>query len=285
MSITDIVAALGSHSYLALFVFAALYVRKLSSPDSKFPLAIAPQWRPVVSAAAGLLYGALVAKQAGASWGTVALGAAVAAGAGGFLDGILTAIWNHNDAPAWARAIVFLFDDITGAGTPPQAPPGPPMLPKPPAIRFGLKAHPTLLKELPKMPKPLIGASPVPESLPPPTLKLSSLPALWLASALVFGTSVVVALFVACNPSKPLPPQTGGDVQAEINCVEQKLFAGDTVISSLAQCVGGDIKIATDIVEWLLTEKSVLAQLPDTSPPMLRGNIRQARMQMQEMKP
>ena len=137
-----------------------------------------------------------------------------------------------------------------------------------------------MLTSLPKFPKPLVGASPVPESLPPPPTR-SRLAVLWLAFGVTF---VVVSIASACTPSKPLPPQTGGDIQAEISCIETKLFSGDTVISSLAQCVGGDIKVATDIVEWLLSEKSVLAQLPDNSGPILRSNIRQSRMQMQEMK-
>jgi hypothetical protein len=57
--------------------------------------------------------------QQGQSVGDAVLSMLVAAGTGGFLDGIVVAVFNHDNAPVWARSIVFIFDDLTGGGTPP----------------------------------------------------------------------------------------------------------------------------------------------------------------------
>jgi hypothetical protein len=74
---------------------------------------------------------------------------AIAAGTGGFLDGLLVAIFDHDNAPVWARSIVFIFDDLTGgtstkaagervkriSSRPPPAPPPLPPVPPPTAAR------------------------------------------------------------------------------------------------------------------------------------------------------
>jgi hypothetical protein len=188
MSITDIVTALGSHNYLGLLVLLALYVRKLTGPDSKLPVELSPNWRPVVSALAGLVYGVLASREAGSPWATAALGGVVAAGASGFLDGLLTAIFSHDNAPSWAKAIVFIFDDVTavGGGTPPT----------PPAIKFGFKASP-------KLPKPMFPQST--SSPPPPKMASRTWGGLWLAFGMmlaVFTPIVVGAAATACTPAQ-----------------------------------------------------------------------------------
>jgi hypothetical protein len=113
MPLQDLLSALGSHNYLAVFVFLTLYVRKATGPDSTIPLEISATWRPVISAAAGLVYGVLSSEQAGLAPAQAILGGVLAAGSSGFLDGLLTAIFNHGQAPSWAKALVGIFDDIT----------------------------------------------------------------------------------------------------------------------------------------------------------------------------
>lgn len=237
MTINDILAALASHNYLGLFLLLTLYARKLTSADSKFPLSISPTWRPIVSAAAGLVYGVLASVQAGMSWGNAALGGAVAAGASGFLDGVLMAIFSHDNAPAWAKAIVFLFDDITGAGggeVPPVAPPNA----KPPAFRFGSKSPPPskTLTELPKLPKAFIPEEP--ETLPPPALKRCGLAGVFawcvtFVAAAVGGTTLAVA--TSCTPAQ----------QAVFSTVEQKVLDDVVAGKTLTQ-------IETDVATLLV---------------------------------
>lgn len=112
----DIVALISAHGWLPLFALALLYVRKLCSPDSKFPIPVPAQWLPTVSAFFGLLYGLVSSIEKGTALGTAVLTCVVLAGASGFFDGLLTAIFNHGAAPKWAQAIVFLVDDLTGGG-------------------------------------------------------------------------------------------------------------------------------------------------------------------------
>jgi hypothetical protein len=132
MTLQDLLSALGSHNYLAVFVLLTLYVRKATGPDSKIPLEISATWRPVLSAAAGLVYGVLSARTAGTDWANAVVGGVLLAGSSGFLDGLLTAIFNHGVAPAWAKALVGIFDDLTAT----QAPLAQKARAKP-AIRFG----------------------------------------------------------------------------------------------------------------------------------------------------
>src|ERR1700687_2629842 len=101
MTLTDLLAALGAHNYLAVFVLVALYLRKVTGPDSKLPIEIAPAWRSMISAAAALCYGVLASRQAGTDWANAVLGGVLAAGSTGFLDGLLTAIFSHGNAPGW----------------------------------------------------------------------------------------------------------------------------------------------------------------------------------------
>lgn len=119
MSLTDLISLLQAHNWLGLIVLVVLIARKWTGPDSKFPVTIPPTWQPTVTAAGGLVYGLVSALQQGQSAGAAILSMAIAAGTGGFLDGILMAVFNHDNAPVWARSIVFIFDDLTGGGTPP----------------------------------------------------------------------------------------------------------------------------------------------------------------------
>lgn len=217
MSITDLVTALQSHNYLALFILLALYARKLSGPDSKCPINIPPTWAPTVTAAFGLVYGVLASRQSGLSWGEAALNGFVTAGSTGFLDGMLTAIFNHGNAPSWARAIVFIVDDITGK--------------TPPAPGNGSQVQK------------------IPEGLPkaPPA-------AMFVALA---------CLLIGCaKPLPPLPPNTPADVQQEVDCILGELFQGQTDVAVIATaCTSGDLALASDLIQWLLSFASVRAKM------------------------
>ena len=112
----QILDALKTGHYLPLIIILTLYVRKLASADSKFPISIPTTWLPSVSALGGLAYGFEVSIQNGASIGAALLGAIGVGASTGFFDGLMTAIFAHGQAPAWAKAIVFLVDDVAGGG-------------------------------------------------------------------------------------------------------------------------------------------------------------------------
>lgn len=86
------------------------------------------------------------------------------------------------------------------------------------------------------------------------------------------------AVTISCSTATPLPSNLPGDVTAEVDCIASKLISGDTVLASLAVCVGGDLKIAADIVEWLLSQTSMLAKMPPASPAALRANVHTFRL-------
>ena len=115
-ALQQLIALAASHGWLPLIMLATLYVRKILSPASGFPLTIPPKVLPIVSALGGLVYGFEQSLATGQKWDVALLGMAIAAGGTGFLDSILTAIFDHDNAPAWARAIVFVFDDLTKGG-------------------------------------------------------------------------------------------------------------------------------------------------------------------------
>jgi hypothetical protein len=119
MSLTDLLSLLQAHNWLGLIALLTLLFRKWTGPDSKFPITIPVTWAPTVTAAGGLIFGLVTALQQGQSVGAAVLSMLVAAGTGGFLDGIVVAVFNHDNAPVWARSLVFIFDDLTGGGTPP----------------------------------------------------------------------------------------------------------------------------------------------------------------------
>lgn len=115
-TLQEIVSLFSGHSWLLLIALVTLYVRKILSPASGFPLNVKPRWLPVVTAGGAMVSGFITELQAGQPIGTALIGVAILGGAGGFGDALLTAIFDHDNAPAWARAIVFVFDDITGGG-------------------------------------------------------------------------------------------------------------------------------------------------------------------------
>jgi hypothetical protein len=110
----QIVSLVQAGHWLPVILLATMIIRKWVSVDSKFPVTIPKTWQPTITAAGGLFYGLELAIQAGQPIGGALLDMAVAAGTGGFLDGILVAIFDHDNAPVWARSIVFIFDDLTG---------------------------------------------------------------------------------------------------------------------------------------------------------------------------
>lgn len=111
----DILTLLTSHNYLALALFAIVYVRKLCSADSSFPVSIPPQWNAVLTGALAMSYGAVTDVIAHAAVMTTVVDALAIGGATGVADALLTAIFASGNAPKWARVIVFIFDDLTGA--------------------------------------------------------------------------------------------------------------------------------------------------------------------------
>lgn len=111
----DILTLLTSHNYLALALFALLYVRKLLSTDSKFPLSVPAQWLPAVTGLLGVGYEVVSDVQSHVALQRVVVDALAFGAATGVGDALLTAIFSSGNAPKWAKAIVFIFDDLSGA--------------------------------------------------------------------------------------------------------------------------------------------------------------------------
>ena len=120
----DIITFLTSHNYLALALFLIVYARKLASKDSSFPVTVPPQWLPVVTGALAMAYGAVTDLIAAKPLLATVIDAIEIGGSVGVADALLTAIFASGNAPKWAKAIVFIFDDLTGQK--PPAPPAPP---------------------------------------------------------------------------------------------------------------------------------------------------------------
>jgi hypothetical protein len=116
-TLQQLIALLSAHSWLPVIALATLYLRKILSPASGFPITVPPRWLPVVSSTGALASGLVSSLQAGEGAGAAILDMAIMAASGGFFDGLLTAIFDHDNAPAWARAIVFVFDDLGGGGS------------------------------------------------------------------------------------------------------------------------------------------------------------------------
>jgi hypothetical protein len=122
----DIIALLTSHNYLALALFAIVYARKLFSADSKFPITVSPQALPVITGFLAMGYGEVTDLLAHKALLASSLDALAIGGSVGVADALLTAIFSSGNAPKWAKALVFIFDDLTG-----QTPPAPPAPPSP----------------------------------------------------------------------------------------------------------------------------------------------------------
>jgi hypothetical protein len=124
-TLQQLIALLTAHSWLPVIAIVTLYLRKILSPASGFPITVPPRWLPVVSSTGALASGLVSSLQAGEGAGAAILDMAIMAAGGGFLDGLVTAIFDHDNAPAWARALVFVFDDLGGGSGGKRAAGGP----------------------------------------------------------------------------------------------------------------------------------------------------------------
>jgi hypothetical protein len=228
MSLPDLIALITAKHWLPLIAFAVLIARKWTSPESSFPWTISPGWQPTVTAFGGLVFGLVAALQQGQSIGAALVSMAIAGGAGGFLDGVLTAVFNHQNAPKWARFIVMVFDDITTGKTP--------AAPSPDVVQ-----------------RAAASLSPKPPAAPRKRLDWSNSRALGIVSVClsVFGTVGLGTLAASGACSKPLvpPPSTPADVEGAIGCVTAALLSAGDLASCILQY--GTALIA-DVLQTLL---------------------------------
>lgn len=217
-----------SGNYLALFMLAAAYVRKLASPSSGFPAAASARWAPTISASAGLVYGVLAAKQHGATWAIAILTGVVAGIGAGFLDGLLVAIFGKpENAPPWARWLVFVADDVA-------APPPPPTtrILAPDEIAAEL---PVASRTAPTVRPPSAASDPD----VPPSLRSAGL-------ALLLGAGVLAALGLdvsACTPATRDAAAADGVQRLDELCAVRSVDRGvqkEPPQSASARDAGGD---------------------------------------------
>jgi hypothetical protein len=260
-SLYDLVALLAAHHWLPLIAFLALYLRKLSSDESSFPLTIPPQWRSTISAAGGLVYGFVGALQSGTPLGAAVIGAVVAAASAGFLDGMLTAIFNHNNAPAWARAIVMVFDDIAGGGT---------MNKKTTTVET-TKATIVEIKETP-VPEASPSSAPTTPggvdkkipSLPPPTSTVrKTLMFPKTLKLLILGSLFPLGLGACLKPGQTLPPEIPSDIAKIISCVATDVIAGAQPSTMLTDCGVATLEDLWSILKQLYLSKEFAAKHPE----------------------
>lgn len=123
MDILTILTMLGNHAWIALILILAAYVRKLVSTESQFPVNLTPSARTLIAGAAGAVIACATAREAGQAWLASGLIGFAALVASSFFDGLLTAIFGSvANAPSWAKALVFIVDDIGGGGGTSQTP-------------------------------------------------------------------------------------------------------------------------------------------------------------------
>jgi hypothetical protein len=237
MTITDLIAFAQGQHWLALIALSTLVVRKWCSAASSFPVTIPQRWRGTVTAAGGLLYGLVSALQGGAPLGAAALGMALAAGAGGFLDGLLVAIFDHDAAPNWARAIVFIFDDLTTSASPSApAPVTPPVVPTP--IN--------------------------PPVDPPPAA--SPLAATARMTTTFVGLAALVMVLAGCGTIKVRPsPAVPIDSAEAIACVVTGLAGGLGFDALEAKCLPGQRQLLVDILDMLTTSSKLAEENPEAA--------------------
>lgn len=241
MTLTDLLALLQGQHWLAAIALLTLVLRKWTSAASSFPVTIPQRWRGTVTAVGGLVYGLVAARQAGASWAAATLSMAIAAGAGGFLDGLLVAIFDHDAAPSWARAIVFIFDDLTTSSSPPVTPTAP-VTPTP---------------EIPPPPPP---------PTPPQATRGLAITAAWTGLA-ALALLVAMALTGCANWKPPAVP--GGpvpaDVEADIACVVQGLIEGKGFPQLEASCLPGQEQSLVDILNQLVRSSKFAEERPEAA--------------------
>jgi hypothetical protein len=115
MDIDSIVAALGAHNWLLLVMLVAVYARTLFSSQSKFPWNLSPNWLPVFSGIAGFVVVVDTSLMGGKTVGPAILIGVVGFVSGGFADGLIVALFGDSTkAPTWAKALIFLVDDVFG---------------------------------------------------------------------------------------------------------------------------------------------------------------------------
>lgn len=115
MNLTDLTTAFAAHNWLLLVMMVAVYARTLAGSQSKFPINLPPNWLPVFSGLAGAVVTSDSALMQGKSTGASVLLGVVGFVGGGFLDGMVSAVFGDaTKAPTWAKAIVFLVDDVVG---------------------------------------------------------------------------------------------------------------------------------------------------------------------------
>jgi hypothetical protein len=225
MSLTDLLSLVQSKHWLGLIAFAVLMVRKWTGPDSKFPVTIPATWAPTVTAAGGLAYGLVSALQTGQSLGMAALSMALAAGTGGFLDGMLVAIFNHDNAPVWARTLVFIFDDLTGGSAKPHTAAADRVLR---SVRPGALTPPTGV---------VIGSKPPPPAASRGKVGFTMKPLMFILTLLIaLPTAGLIAATTACT-GKPIvvPPNAPTDVENAISCVTGALLSGGDLTACITQ--------------------------------------------------
>ncbi len=223
----DLLTLLGlisGHQWLPLAIAVAAYVRVLLSERSRFPLSVSAKWLPSVTALCGLGFGVLVTRQNGASWQDATISGFITAGGAGLFDGVLTAAYgNAANAPAWARWIVGIVDDVTkdGGGGGASA------------------SKPALAAVSPPAPKPptaarLIGALAVAALVglmgfaPRPTLS---------AGAMV-GEAAATASGQGCSWLKSSPTTVPNQAAGELACVGSQLLNGTPTLDGMLKACG-----------------------------------------------
>jgi hypothetical protein len=229
MTLADLITLIQGQHWLGLILLLTVLVRKWTGPDSKFPVFIAPTWQPTVTAAGGLVYGLVSSLQSGAAPLDATLAMLSAAGAGGFFDGFLMAIFNHDNAPKWARWIVGIFDDVTTTGG-----------------ATGATGAPT----------GVTGATGVSLKLPTTVIKrewgVAKISSCFVFMVALFGVSTAGCL----PPGSSLPTDVGGAV----SCVIADLIAG----SNIDDCINKwGLALVTDAVQILTHSQSFASDHPD----------------------
>ena len=225
---TPILHALRSFNFLPLFLTLTLIFRKWVSDESSFPVSIPATWRGVITAAVGSVYGLEMALSNGATF-LSALGTAGAlAVAGGLADGLLTAVFNHGNAPAWAKLIVMVFDAEAGS-----------------AKKFGGgskgKGH------------PLVGSEPEPPKAETQVLRAAAPTSDRMRLAMRLTPFVSVLLLVGCclflsGCSAFLKSVVPGDLQKNFDCVTTGAIKSEPIEQIEAECLPGQIATIADII-------------------------------------
>lgn len=248
LSLTDIVKDYVGHQWLALAIAVSLYVRRLLAADSKFPITLAQAWRSVVTGVLLALSAGFVLRQNGVSWGSSILAMFVTGGAGGLGDNLLSAVFgNSSTAPTWAKAIAFVWKDLSPSTGGTTGKPG---------DTTGIKVWSASKKKVWSASKKAFVSAP-----PPPPVQTRSafvFGVLAIAGA-VFGVVVTVPQLEGCTPAqqaeiKDAVPvvladlQKGMPAQAIVNDVSVIFFgdAGPEYVAKAEDIVDAAILILKD---------------------------------------